>query len=314
MGFGPLPGAPDGSVVMIDGPWTHRTVRANGIALHVAELGTGPLVLLLHGFPQFWWAWHQQLVDLADAGYRAVAVDLRGYGASDKPPRGYDSPTLAADMAALVTSLGATDAMVVGSDVGGTLAWTMAASHPRVVRSAVVLGAAHPLRWRAALRPGAGPAQRRASAYVLRTFQVPRRAEHLLSADSHWVRELFDRWTGPRWRGTPGYVADVERYAQAMRIHPVSFCAAEHYRWTVRSLARADGRRFAQAVRAPITAPVLHLHGDFDTCVLPATAQGSGQFVTGRYEWRVLDGVGHFPQNEVPELVSGELIRWAKSS
>jgi len=314
MGFGPLPGAPDGSVVMIDGPWTHRTVRANGIALHVAELGTGPLVLLLHGFPQFWWAWHQQLVDLADAGYRAVAVDLRGYGASDKPPRGYDSPTLAADMAALVTSLGATDAMVVGSDVGGTLAWTMAASHPRVVRSAVVLGAAHPLRWRAALRPGAGPAQRRASAYVLRTFQVPRRAEHLLSADSHWVRELFDRWTGPRWRGTPGYVADVERYAQAMRIHPVSFCAAEHYRWTVRSLVRADGRRFAQAVRAPITAPVLHLHGDFDTCVLPATAQGSGQFVTGRYEWRVLDGVGHFPQNEVPELVSGELIRWAKSS
>jgi len=314
MGFGPLPGAPDGSVVMIDGPWTHRTVRANGIALHVAELGTGPLVLLLHGFPQFWWAWHQQLVDLADAGYRAVAVDLRGYGASDKPPRGYDSQTLAADMAALVTSLGATDAMVVGSDVGGTLAWTMAASHPRVVRSAVVLGAAHPLRWRAALRPGAGPAQRRASAYVLRTFQVPRRAEHLLSADSHWVRELFDRWTGPRWRGTPGYVADVERYAQAMRIHPVSFCAAEHYRWTVRSLVRADGRRFAQAVRAPITAPVLHLHGDFDTCVLPATAQGSGQFVTGRYEWRVLDGVGHFPQNEVPELVSGELIRWAKSS
>src|SRR5918912_1274858 len=160
MGFGPLPGAPDSSVVLVDGPWTHRTVRANGIALHVAEVGTGPLVLLLHGFPQFWWTWHQQLVDLADAGFRAVAVDLRGYGASDKPPRG-----------------------------------------------------------------------------------------------SLWVRALFDRWTGPRWRGTPGYVADVERYAQAMRIHPVSFCAAEHYRWTVRSLFRADGRRFAQAVRTPITAP-----------------------------------------------------------
>ena len=313
MGFGPLPGSPDSSVVLVDGPWTHRIVRANGIALHVAELGTGPLVLLLHGFPQFWWAWHQQLVDLADAGFRAVAVDLRGYGASDKPPRGYDSPTLAADMAALVTSLGDTDAMVVGADVGGTLAWTMAACHPRVVRSAVVLAAAHPLRWRAELPPGAGSAQRRASGYVLRTFQVPRRAEHLLSADSRWVRELFDGWTGPRWRGTPGYVADVERYAQAMRIHPVSFCAAEHYRWTVRSLFRGDGRRYAQAVRAPITAPVLHLHGDFDSCVLPGTAQGSGKYVTGRYEWRVLDGVGHFPQNEVPELVSGELIRWAKN-
>lgn len=313
MGFGPLPGAPDSSVVLIDGPWTHRTVRANGIALHVAELGTGPLVLLVHGFPQFWWGWHQQLIDLADAGYRAVAVDLRGYGASDKPPRGYDAPTLAADMAALVTSLGESDAMVVGTDLGGTLAWTMAAAHPRVVRSAVIVGAAHPLRMRHELRPGAGPAQRRASAYILRTFQVPRRPESLLSRDSGWVRALYDRWSGPRWRGTPRYVADVERYAQAMRIHPVSFCAAEHYRWMVRSLLRSDGRRFAEALRTPISAPVLHLHGDFDSCVLPATAQGSGQYVTGQYEWRVLDGVGHFPHNEVPEFVSGELIRWAKA-
>jgi pimeloyl-ACP methyl ester carboxylesterase len=313
MGFGPLPGAPDSSVVLVDGPWTHRMVRANGIALHVAELGTGPLVLLLHGFPQFWWAWHQQLVDLADAGYRAVAVDLRGYGASDKPPRGYDSATLAADMAALVNSLGESDAMVVGSDLGGALAWTMAASHPRVVRSLVVLAAAHPLRMRHALRPGAGPAQRHASAYILRTFQIPRRPENLLARDGVWVRELFDGWTGPRWRGTPGYVADVERYAQAMRIHPVAFCAAEHYRWMVRSLIRADGRRYADALRTPVGAPVLHLHGDFDSCVLPATGQGSGQYVSGEYEWRVLDGVGHFPQNEVPEFVSGELIRWAKT-
>jgi pimeloyl-ACP methyl ester carboxylesterase len=313
MGFGPLRGAPESSIVLVEGPWTHRTVRANGIALHVAEVGTGPLVLLLHGFPQFWWGWHQQLLDLADAGFRAVAVDLRGYGASDKPPRGYDSPTLAADMAALVTSLGENDAMVVGTDLGGTLAWTMAACHPRVVRSMVVVGAAHPLRMRSELRPGAGPAQRHASAYLLRTFQVPRRAENLLSRDARWVRELYDRWTGPRWRGTPGYVADVNRYAQAMRIHPVSFCAAEHYRWMVRSFLRPDGRRYAASVRAPIAAPVLHLHGDFDTCVLPATAQGSGKYVTGQYEWRVIDGVGHFPHNEVPEFVSGELIRWAKS-
>src|SRR3954469_20961644 len=113
MGFGPLPGTPDSSVVLVDGPWTHRTVRANGIALHVAELGTGPLVLLLHGFPQFWWAWHRQLPDLAAPGLRAVAVDLRGHGASDKPPRGYDAPTVAADLAALVSALGEREAVVV---------------------------------------------------------------------------------------------------------------------------------------------------------------------------------------------------------
>jgi pimeloyl-ACP methyl ester carboxylesterase len=312
MGFGPLPGAPDSSVVLVEGPWHHRTVRANGIALHVAEAGAGPLVLLLHGFPQFWWAWHRQLIDLAEAGYHAVAVDLRGFGASDKPPRGYDAPTLADDLAALVSALGETDALVVGSDVGGLLAWTIAARHPEVVRGLVLLGAAHPLRLRAAVRHDR--AQRRASGYALKTFQVPRRPEHLLARDSFWVRELFDSWTGPRWRGTPGYVADTERYAEAMRIHPVYYCAAEYFRWLVRSLPRKDGRRFAASLRTPVHAPVLQLHGDFDTCVLPSTAQGSSQYVTGSYEWRLLDGVGHFPHNEVPEIVSGELIRWAKAT
>jgi pimeloyl-ACP methyl ester carboxylesterase len=310
MGFGPLPGAPDSSIVLVPGPWTHRSVGANGIALHVAELGSGPLVLLLHGFPQFWWAWRRQLVDLAGAGFRAVAVDLRGYGASDKPPRGYDAPNLAADMAALVSALGEDDAMVVGSDLGGLLGWTMAANHPQTVRSLAVLGAAHPLRMRSAI--ARERRQRLASGYALRTFQIPRRPEHLLARDSHWVRALFDAWTGARWQAAPDYAADVERYAEAMRIHPVYFCAAEYFRWLVRSLPRKDGRRFARSVRAPVTAPVLHLHGALDACVLPATAQGSGQFVTGSYEWRVLADVGHFPHDEAPHLISGELIRWAK--
>lgn len=312
MGFGPLPDAPDSSVVLVDGPWTHRVARANGIALHVAEAGSGPMVLLLHGFPQFWWTWHRQLGDLADAGFRAVAVDLRGFGASDKPPRGYDAPNVAADICALVHALGESEALVVGSDLGGLLGWTMAATHPGLVRSLVVIGAAHPVRFGSALRHDR--AQRRASGYALRTFQVPRRPEHLLAGDSRWVQEHFDAWTGSRWRATPAYRADVARYAEAMRIHPVAYCAAEYFRWLVRSIPRKDGRRFADSLRQPVRAPVLQLHGAADTCILPPTAQGSGQFVTGSYEWRVLPGVGHFPHNEAPELVSGELIRWAKST
>lgn len=302
---------PDDAIVLIEGPWIHRQVSANGIALHIAEIGTGPLVLLLHGFPQFWWTWRQQLVDLADAGYRAVAVDLRGYGASDKPPRGYDTPTLATDIASLVTALGERDAMVVGNDVGGLLAWTMAVYHPRVVRRLAVVGAAHPLRLLHAIF--ADPrGQGRASAYALRGFQLPRRPESRLTRDDVYVRQLFDAWTGPRWRGTPAYDADVERYAQALRIMPVAHLTLEQFRWLVRSLPRPDGRRYAHRMQGPIGAPVLHLHGDLDTCILPRTAQGSGRYVTGEYEWHVLDGVGHFPQNEVPDVISGELIRWAK--
>src|SRR5258707_9470032 len=124
----------DESVVLLEGDWTHRFVSANGTRLHIAEAGAGPLVLFLHGFPEFWGAWRTQLTALADAGFRAVAVDLRGYGASDKPPRGDDAPNLAADIAALVTALGERDATIVGNDLGGGLAWTIAARHPHVVR------------------------------------------------------------------------------------------------------------------------------------------------------------------------------------
>ncbi|MGI8666016.1 MAG: alpha/beta fold hydrolase [Jatrophihabitans sp.] len=302
---------PDESIVLIDGPWTHRTIGANGIALHVVEAGTGPLVLLLHGFPTFWWTWARQLTDLADAGYRAVAVDLRGYGASDKTPRGYDASTLAADVAKLVTALGETDAVLIGNDIGGLLAWTVAAQHPQVVRRIAVLGAAHPLRLRrAVLAERSG--QRHASAYALRKFQLPRYGERLLTRDSAFVRHLFDTWSGPRWRGTPDYVDSVERYAEAVRIHPVAHCSLEFFRWAVRSLPRPDGRAYAAAMREPISRPVLQLHGDFDGCVLTSTAQGSSRYVTGDYEWQLLTGVGHFPQQEVPERVSAELIRWAK--
>ena len=80
----------DSSGVRLDGPWTHRDVAANGARFHIAEMGDGPLVLLLHGFPQFWWTWRHQLTALADAGFRAVAMDLRGVGGSDRTPRGYD--------------------------------------------------------------------------------------------------------------------------------------------------------------------------------------------------------------------------------
>jgi pimeloyl-ACP methyl ester carboxylesterase len=305
--------APDESIVLVDGPWTHRTVRANGIALHIAELGTGPLVLFLHGFPQFWWTWRQQLIDLADAGFHAVAVDLRGYGASDKTPRGYDAPNLAADIAALVTALGERDATLVGNDVGGLLAWTIATTHPQVVRRLAVVGAAHPLRLRQSLFSDP-TGQGRASAYAVAGFQVPRRPEARLAGDPDYVRDLMDTWTGPRWRATTTYAADVSRYAEALRIWPVAHCALEYFRWLVRSQVRPDGLRYAASMRRPVRVPVLQLHGDADGCVLPSTAQGSGRYVSGDYEWRQLERVGHFPQNEDPDLVSAELIRWAKST
>ena len=155
--------APD-AAVQISGPWTHRSVSANGTRFHIAEAGDGPLVLLLHGFPEFWWTWRHQLAWLPEAGFRAVAVDLRGFGGSDKPPRGYDLITGASDAAGLIRSLGEANAVVVGHDWGGLIAWTLAAYHPKVVSRLAVVSMAHPLRVRSAVLTdplGAGARERR---------------------------------------------------------------------------------------------------------------------------------------------------------
>jgi pimeloyl-ACP methyl ester carboxylesterase len=295
------------SSVLIEGPWHHRDLSANGIRLHVAEAGTGPLVVLLHGFPQFWWAWRHQLVTLADAGYHVVAPDLRGYGASDKPPRGYDAPTLASDIAGMVRALGERDAVVVGHDWGAHLGWSVAALHPAVVRRLVVVSSPHPLRWHQALRRDAN--QRRASAYALR-FQLPWSPERWLVADDAVnVAALLTAWGGP---GFPDPAAE-RRYRDAMQILYTPNRSLEYYRWSARSTTRTDGRRYRRGMSRPITAPTLQLHGSLDSCVLPQTAQGSGQHVAADYEWRMLDGLGHFPPEEAPDLVSGELLRWCKA-
>jgi pimeloyl-ACP methyl ester carboxylesterase len=304
-----MSGRPDAASVFREGPWTHRMVDANGSRFHVVEAGSGPLVMLLHGFPEFWWTWRHQIPPLADAGYRVAAVDLRGYGASDKPPRGYDGYTLAADVAALIRSLGERDAAVVGHDWGGHLAWTTAAFHPRMVRRLAVLAMPHPLRLRAALRTD--PAQMRASRYIA-AFQAPRYEHRVTRDDAAYVGATLRRWSGPAWPRTNDFARYERACRDAIQIPQASFCAMEYYRWSVRSLTRPSGWKFTSLLADPVDLPVLQLHGELDSCLLPSTAAGSERYVRGPYDWRPLPGIGHFPQAEAPELVTDELLRFLK--
>jgi pimeloyl-ACP methyl ester carboxylesterase len=291
--------------IYLDGPWTHRSVSANGTRFHVAESGEGPLVLLLHGFPQFWWTWRHQLSTLSKAGFRAVAVDLRGYGGSDKPPRGYDLVTAASDGAGLVRSLGEANAVVVGHDWGGMIAWTMAAYFPKVIRRLAVVSAAHPLRLRAAVL--ADPfGQGRSSGYAL-GFQMPLLPERQLLRDhAERVGIFLSSWAGPGW---PDH--ETERiYRSAMSLPSVAHSALEYHRWLLRSRLRPDGRRYARMMRTPVQAPTLQIHGALDTCIRPRAARGSGTYVDGPYRWRLIDGTGHFPHEELPERFDLELRSW----
>ncbi|HEX8519408.1 MAG TPA: alpha/beta hydrolase [Pseudonocardia sp.] len=308
--------APDGSSVRLPGPWEHRDVSANGIRLHVAECGRpgAPLVVLLHGFPEFWWTWRHQLPALADAGFRAVAVDLRGYGDSDKPPRGYDLWTLAGDVAGLVRALGERSARVVGHGWGGIVGWTVTALHPRLVASLAVLAAPHPLAVRRAVvrdPRGQGWALLGRRGGVL-AAQLPRLPERRLRGGDGVERVLAAR-AGAAWSRGPGFTAAVEGDRRAMRVPGVAHCSLEYYRWAVRSQVRAEGRRFATAVARTPTVPVLAVHGADDPYLLAATAAGSRRWGGPHLRSVVLPGVGHFPHHERPDEVTALLRAFLSS-
>lgn len=296
-------------MIRAPGPWRSRSITANGARFHAVEAGAGPLVLLLHGFPQFWWTWRAQLPALADAGFRAVAPDLRGYGGSDKPPRGYDPVTLAADCAGMVRALGERQAVVVGNDWGGVLAWTMARLHPEHVQRLVVVGAPHPLELR---RQWRSPRRSAANARRILGFQVPRLAERHLTVDgARNVEALLRRWGGD---GSWPDEATARRYRLAMQIPGVAHSSLEYYRWAFRSVPRPDGTAWARAMRHQVSVPTLQLHGMRDPYWLPETARGSSRWVNADYEWRGLNTAGHYPQEQAPELVSRHIARWASAA
>ncbi len=279
-------------------------MSANGIRLHVAECGVGPLVVLLHGFPEFWYAWRHQLVGLAERGYRAVAVDLRGYGDSDKPPRGYDLWTLAGDVAGLVPALGEDRAAIVGHGWGGVVGWTVAALHPRRVNAVVAVAAPHPLAIRrAVVREPRGQGR---ALLAVAGFQLPRWPERVLRVGDGVERSMRG-WAGAEWSATDDFGDAVARYRAAARIPGAAYCAMEYYRWAVRSQLRAEGRRFAVAVARPAEAPVLGLHGADDPWLLPGTAAASAPWAGQRHTVEVLAGVGHFPHEERPTAVTARI-------
>ena len=208
------------TVIRAPGPWVHKDVSANGARFHVVEAGSGPLVVLLHGFPTFWWTWRHQLQSLAAAGYRVVAMDLRGYGGSDHTPHGYDPTTLSRDVAGVIRSLGEPSATVVGHGWGGLIAWSMAVLDPDVVDGIVPVSMPHPRRLRRAIaRDGI---QRGRALYAI-GFQWPFLPERSLQAhDCARVGTILRDWSG-----TPGWPDEETAltYRSAFSLWPTAHCA-----------------------------------------------------------------------------------------
>ncbi|MFC4605939.1 alpha/beta fold hydrolase [Rhodococcus kronopolitis] len=303
---------PDPSTARLDGPWRHHDVRANGIRFHAVEAGPAdpgaPLVVLLHGFGDFWWSWHHQLTALAEAGYRTIALDLRGYGDTDKPPRGYDGWTLAGDVAGLIRALGHTDATLVGHADGGLVCWATAVLHPRLVRSIALVSSPHPIALKRAVVRDRG--QRAALLPTFLRYQLPWRPERALTRDDGAeIERLLRERSGAAWPLSAEFPEVVARARSAIQIPGVAHCSLEYQRWAFRSQWRPDGRRFMKAMNQSLAIPVLQIHGSDDPYVLAAALSHDTRWAPGRRLHRV-DGAGHYAHREHPAEVTAALTEF----
>jgi pimeloyl-ACP methyl ester carboxylesterase len=273
----------------------------------VVEAGPahGRLVLLLHGFPEFWWTWREQLPALAAAGYRAVAMDLRGYGGSDKTPNGYDPLTLASDVSGVVKALGARSAVLVGHGWGGYVGWATAVLHAREVDALCAVSAPHPTAMLRSLRPGRGVGALR---HVL-AMQVPMLPERRLAdPSSGFLRDHLTSWSAPG-SAFPDEEA-VATYQRAIALWPSSHCALEYHRWLFRSRLRADGRAFRAAMDPLVEQPVCCIEGAEDRALPAAGVALSRRHVAGELTEHRMPGVAHFPHEEDPAAFTGLLLPW----
>lgn len=259
------------------------------------------MVLLVHGYPQFWWAWRAQLPALAEAGYRAVAVDLRGFGASDKPPGGHDAPTACDDLAAVVRTLGVEGATFVGQGLGAWFVWSMPSHHPEVTRAIAPIGMPHPAVFHRAV--WRHPLQWQANRY-LRAMQAPFAPERQPAVVARRLRA----WSGPDDTWITPEVA--ERYTEMMAVPFAGQAVAEYHRWFYRCRLTPSGWRYLHRVRDRIDVPVLHVHGERDRSSLAVLAEESCAQVTGPLDRYIVPEVGHFVPEEAPGSLNERLIEW----
>jgi pimeloyl-ACP methyl ester carboxylesterase len=266
-----------------------------GVRLHYVEAGAGPLVILLHGFPEFWYSWRRQLPALAAAGFHVVAPDMRGYGLSDKPAgwRSYDLQALADDVAGLIAHFGQPSANVAGHDWGAAVAYGVAMYHPEVVRRLAILNVPHPERMLAGFRT---LRQLRKSWYMF-FFQIPGLPEALMRRDGYSFAKRSLRADSP---GTFSD-ADLERYVEAWSQPGALTGMINYYRAALRRSPRSAQQRLS-----PVQCPTLVIWGRRDRHLGAELAEPSRRWVPDvRMEW--LPEATHWVQHEEPERVSALL-------
>jgi epoxide hydrolase 4 len=283
----------DGQVELRDG-----YAELDDIRLHYVEAGDGPLIVLLHGFPEFWYGWRRQIAPLAAAGFRVVAPDTRGYNLSSRPTgvAAYSADKLAEDIRGLVRERGAESAFVVGHDWGGTIAWTLAMNHPEIVDRLAILDAAHP---RTLQKELPHPSQLRRSWYFF-YFAVPALPERLVRADRFRFFRRFLRDARP-----PFTSDETERYIEAWSQPGALTAMINYYRNSVRTPPKK-----AKAAIRQIEAPTLVIWGERDRFLGPKLAEPERDDVPNLDRVERLPDASHWVHHDEAERVNQLLIEF----
>lgn len=279
-------------------PWSHRRIRVGNIELHAVEAGSGPLVVLLHGFPEYWGSWRNQLPALANAGYHALALDMRGYNESDKPKgvAPYHLNQLTADVAGVIRAVGESRARaVIGHDWGGGIAWQFAMDYPDLYERLAILNCPHPLKMQEGLRR---PAQLKKSWYMF-FFQLPMIPEFFMRKTDFWLlrRSMKEDGIGPD---------QIEEFVKVISVPAGLTGPINYYRSMMRSVAlgRAPGPH-------KIDKPVLVIWGERDRYLGKDLAQPHSEWVP-RARVEFVPDATHWVQHDAPKRVNELLVEFLR--
>lgn len=269
--------------------------RVGEIDLHYVEDGSGPLIVLLHGFPEFWYSWRKQIPALAAAGFRVIAPDLRGYNESSKPAGvdAYKMTEVARDIAGLIVQNGG-KCTLVGHDWGGYVAWYLTMLHPELVERLIILNAPHPK-----------PLARE----IARSLEQKLRLSYQLFFHVPVVAELFLRLALPMMMRRTGRFTpdDIRQYKPAWQKPGAIRSMLAYYRALSRS--RGELRKLSR----PITCPTLLIFGDRDP-VFMRTATENFSDVVPNIRVEHIPDAGHFVQTDAPEVVNRLIAEFAKQA
>lgn len=275
--------------------WTHHEAIINGVRLHYVAAGEGPLVILLHGFLEFWYAWRYQIPALAESGFRVIAPDMRGYNTSEKPVgiRSYRLETLVDDVVGLVRHAGESRAVIAGDDWGGGIAWAVVIQRPDVVDKLIALNAPHPA----------------AFLQELRTLEQMRRSWYMLFFQLPWLPEMAFRFGNYALidrvlrrdpvRADAFSEDDIRQYKQAAA-QPGALTAGVNY---YRAAFRRNPIPAIRDLRRTVHAPTLLVWGEQDRYLSPSLAERTKRWASNIRVERLPDA-SHWVQIDARERVS----------